>query len=114
MKKLLVILLLGSSLTAFSQDSTATFDYNSRKGLEHYNKGVDIINAMGVNEAHVDSIGEVAKTQFTIALRYLEKAYAINPKNEKILVGLQGSYFSLSDTEKADRFKKELQALKKK
>ena len=106
--------MLGLGFTAFSQDSTQTFNYNSKKGLEHYNKGVDAINAMGASETPLDSIGEPAKAQFTIALRYLEKAYAINPKSEKVLIALQGTYFSLDDMEKSDRFKNELAALKKK
>lgn len=114
MKKLILILLLGYGFPAFSQDSTNTFNYNSRKGLEHYNKGVDAINTMNDSELPLDSIGEPAETQFAIALRYLEKAYAVNPKSEKILMALQGTYFSLSDMERSDRYKKELEALKKK
>ncbi len=116
MKKLLLILILGFGLTAFSQDSTNAFDYNYKKGMEHYNKGVDKINNSTL-EAPPDvdsSIVAAAKIEFNKALPFLLKAYSINPKNEKVLIALQGVYFSLNDFEKSDRYKKELESLKKK
>jgi hypothetical protein len=105
---------MASGFAVFAQDSTRAFDYNSKMGLKHYNIGVDIINSKGTAEANLDSIGEPAKTQFAIALRYLDKAYAIDPKNEKVLKALQGTHFSLSDNAKAERYRSELEALKKK
>ena len=48
-----------------------------------------------------------------LSLPFLEKAYSINSKNEKLLTALQGTYFGLYDFEKSDRYKKELESLKK-
>lgn len=113
MKKLFTIIILGFGLTAFSQDSTNTFDYNYRKGIEHYNKGVDIVNKIQ-GEPIIENIQTEAKEEFTKALPFLQKAYSINPKNEKVLKGLQGVYFSLYEFDTADKYKKELEALNKK
>lgn len=116
MKKVFCLILLLASLTVFSQDSTNTFDYNYKKGMEHYNKGVNVINDNGMVQhttMYIDSVQKEAKDEFKKAIPYLEKAYAINPKNEKVLSALQGSYFGLYDFEKSDRYKKELESLKK-
>ncbi len=116
MKKLFTIVILGLSLTAFSQDSTNTFDYNYKKGMEHYNKGVDSINKahdLAENEVHDTSLVKKGRGEFKQALPFLLKAYTINPKNEKLLIALQGIYFGLYEFETSDRYKQELESLKK-
>ena len=116
MKKVIFILfVIVSGIKGFSQDSTNTFEYNYKKGMEHYNKGVDIINASSHDEILiVDSLKTEAKTEFNFALPFLLKAYSINAKNQKVLIALQGVYFSLYDFDKSDRYKKELESLNKK
>lgn len=114
-------MLLGFGLSAFSQDSTNSFDYNYRKGMEHYNKGVDIVNKDA--DAHnqnptddwVDTLVHFkARDEFRQSLPFLLKAYSLNPKNEKLLTALQGVYFSMYDFKESDRYKNELELLKKK
>ena len=113
MKRVITAFLFLASLPAFSQDSANTFDYNYRKGMEHYNKGVDIVNKIQ-GEPILDSINPKVKVEFNYALPFLLKAYSINSKNEKVLTALQGTYFGLYEFETADRYKKELEQLKKK
>lgn len=127
MKKLFLMLLLGFGITAFSQDSTNTFDYNYKKGMEHYNKGVDILNKydfkpneriacveLVIPKDSTDSVMVQAKREFNSALPFLLKSYSIDSKNEKVLTALQGIYFSMYDFKESDRYKNELELLKKK
>lgn len=112
MKYAFMLILFLSALPAFSQDSTNTFEYNYKMGMEHYNKGVNVINNDGMVQhttVYIDSVQD----EFKKAIPYLEKAYSINSKNEKILTALQGSYFGLYDFAKSDKYKKELDFLKK-
>ena len=117
MKILVVALFFLASFVAFSQDSTKTFGYNYRKGMLHYNKGVDMINWMGMDSGHspiyLDSVRTDAKEEFNMALPYLQKAYLIKPKEENILKALQGVYFTLEDQARSDRYRNELEAVKK-
>src|SRR5207249_3669470 len=106
-------IILGFGLTAFSQDSTNAFDYNYKKGMEHYNKGVDYVNHIKSNDKVLNEMSSDAKMEFKAAIPFLEKAYKLKSKDEKLLIALQGSYFSLQNFEKSDRYKKELEALKK-
>lgn len=101
-------------LSTFSQDSTSTFDYNYKRAMEHYNKGVEIVNNIGEDDPVLDVISAQVKEQFQLALPYLLKAHSINSKNEKLLTALQGTYFGLYDFEKSDRYKSELELLNKK
>lgn len=48
---------------------------------------------------------------FKKSLPYMEKAYALDPKNKNTLTGLSGIYFSLNEEEKSNKFKAELDAL---
>ena len=115
MKKLITIAFLGFGLTAFAQDSTNTFDYNYKKGMEHYNRGVDQINKVytGQEPINFDSLHAETLAHFKTALPFLLKAYSLNSKNEKVVTALQGSYFSMQDFKNSDKYKKELEALKK-
>ena len=118
MKKILFLLFVTlSGVEGFSQDSTNTFDYNYRKGIIHYNKGVDSVNrhnVLGESEVHDTLLLRSGRKEFTEALPFLLKAYSINPKNEKLLTALQGVYFSLYEFRESDRYKSELEQLKKK
>ncbi len=115
MRNFLFILFFGFSVTVFSQDSTNTFEYNYRKGMECYNEGVVENNrAWILEEINEDSIRIAMQTHFKKALPFLQKAYSINPKDEEILTALQGTYFSLYEFDKSDKYKKELEALNKK
>ena len=105
-------MLLGSGSSAFSQDSTNTFEYNYRKGMEYYNAGDDITNSK--NSYSTVELIEKANSEYKKALPFLESAYLINPKHEKLLGALQDVCFSLYDFEKSDKYYYELKALKTK
>jgi hypothetical protein len=113
MRRLVTILFFGFALTAFSQDSTNHFEFNCKKGMEHYNKGVDIINKIE-GDPILDSINAKAKAEFNLALPFLLKAYSLNSKDEKVLTALHGVYFGLENYSTADKYKAELELLKKK
>ncbi|MBI4930898.1 MAG: hypothetical protein HY841_09065 [Bacteroidetes bacterium] len=94
--------------------SNKEFYSNYKQGIAFYNKAVDIINkAETGKDETVNKIQEDAITELKTALPFLEKAYSINSKNEKILTALQGSYFAMNEFEKSDRYKQELESLKK-
>ncbi len=102
---------------SFQEDGTnREFYANYKQGIAYYNKGVDIITKAQPAETvgSTEKLPDDAKAQFNTALPFLEKAYTLNPKNEKILLALQGTYFALADYTKSDSFKKELDTLKKK
>jgi hypothetical protein len=92
------------------------FYANYKQGIAHYNKGVDVINKTEPDGTigSVDKLQEEATAEFKAALPFLEKAYSLNSKNEKVLIALQGVYFALADFDKSDRYKKEQEILKKK
>ncbi|MEK6615676.1 MAG: hypothetical protein AABZ32_06140 [Bacteroidota bacterium] len=115
MKKNLLIIAMCFGLSAFSQDINKDFKENYSKGIEHYNKGVDIINTLQPNEnvMRLDEYMGDAQKQFKEALPYIEKAHSINPSDKNTLTALIGIYFSLYDYEKSDKYKKELESLKK-
>ena len=115
MKILIAAFLFLMSLSAFSQDSTNTFDYNYKKGTLHYNKGVSILNKADVTmlaPMSMNAIPDSARTELMLALPFFQKAYSLDSKNEKVLKGLQGVYFIIDNNE-YERYKKELEALKK-
>lgn len=115
MKKLILIALVASGLTAFSQDSTNTFDYNYKKGIYYYNSGVDSVKKY-LPEAQFpqcSKMPEQAMSQFKKALPYLEKAHSIDPKDENTLKALIGVTAATGENEKHDLYKKELESLKK-
>ena len=103
------------SIALHAEQSNKEFKENYEEGLEYYNKGVDILNNMHSDGrvVQVDQLPDEAKKQFQSALPFFEKAYAINPKNEKLLIALQGVFFSMNDSAKSDRYKNELESLKK-
>ena len=93
--------------------SNKEFYSNYKQGIVFYNKAVDIINKAEIgNNETLNKIQEEAITELKTALPFLEKAYSINSKNEKILTALQGAFFAMNEYEKSDRYKKELETLK--
>ena len=97
------------------EDINKEFRENYKKGMAAYNAAVDAINKMepASDVVTIDKMQEEAKEHFKSAMPFFEKAYSINSKNEKLLIALQGVYFGLSDFEKSDRYKNELESLKK-
>ena len=101
---------------SLSEDgSNPEFYRNFKMGIVSYNKAVELINNSQGEKTNAVSASshDGAIQEFKNALPYLEKAYSINPKNEKILNALQGTYVALSDDKKSEQFKAELDALKK-
>ncbi len=94
---------------------TNNWSANFNLAMLYYNYGVDIINAMSVESdiIVIENIQEEAKTQFKKALPYARKAYSLKPKEKRILVALQGIYFSLYEFEKSDEFKAKIELLDK-
>ena len=95
-------------------------DSNSRAAnlnlaLFYYNYGVDIINAMDVSSdiIVIENIQDQAKELFKKALPYALKSYALNSKDRRVLVCLQGIYFSLYEFDKSDEFKAKVELLDK-
>ena len=88
---------------------------NLNLALLYYNYGVDIINAMDVSSdiIVIENIQDQAKELFKKALPYALKSYALNPKDRRVLVCLQGIYFSLYEFEKSDEFKAKVEDLDK-
>jgi len=104
-----------TTIAAQDNGSSIEFQDNYTKGADLYNKGVDIINKLSLSST-IDETNKAkiqANAQFKMALPFLEKAYNLNPKNENILKALQGAYFSFNDIKDSDRYKKELESLKK-
>ena len=105
MKKLITIAFLGFGLTAFAQDSTNTFDYNYRKGLEHRDKG---IKSWGVEKKPSVSAIE----EFKLATPFFEKAYPENPR--KVYEVLIQAYAISGEKEKMKNLKKDFSKRTKK
>ena len=114
MKNFYLIFFLAFSLKSFAQDVNPQFKENYSKGIELYNKGVDIINNLQPSESvmRLDQIEGDALKQFKDALPYLEKAYSLNPHDKNTLTALLGIYFSMYDMEKYNKYKKEFDSLK--
>ena len=94
---------------------TNNWSGNFNLAMLYYNYGVDIINNMSVESdiMMIDNIQEEAKELFKKALPYALKAYSMRPKERRILVALQGIYFSLYEFEKSDEFKAKAEGLEK-
>ena len=115
MKRIITLIILCCPLVIFAQNNKKDFDDNYKKGIELYNKGVDVINNVQPTDEvmRLDEIQESAKKYFKEALPFLEKACSLNSKDKNTLTALTGIYFSMNDFEKSDKYKKELEALKK-
>lgn len=90
-----------------------TANYNL--AMLYYNYSVSTINSMNSETDIVElmSLQDGCIDLFKKSLPYMLKAYELNPKRIETLKGLQGIYFSLSEVEKSDEIKKQIQALEK-
>lgn len=103
-------------LLTIEKDRDSKFLENYRKGAEHYNKAVDIVQKADYDSelSQLENVQHSATDAFKLALPYLENAYKINPKDEETLVGLAGIYFALGDNDKSIKYRQELELLQKK
>ncbi len=87
---------------------------NYNMGILYYNRGVEIVNNMDYSADLVDlnKIQEEIYTLLRKSLPYMKKAYDLNPNRKETLIGLQGIYYSLNDTDKSESFKKKLEKIK--
>jgi len=117
-----MITALGFVLSSFAQDSTNTFDY--KKGMEYFTKAMqneimiyELLNASndpGYDPVLPDSLIQNTSSMFQNAMPYFLKAYAIKPKDKKILTALKSTYSHLYRFDEADNYNKKLEALNKK
>lgn len=87
---------------------------NYNMGILYYNEGVDIVNNMDYSAdlADLNRIQEEIYILLRKSLPYMKKAYDLNPNRKETLIGLQGIYYSLNDTDKSESFKKKLEQIK--
>lgn len=88
---------------------------NYSLGVLYYNKAVAIINEMDF-ETDLMALSETQDKTLEIfkqSLPFMEKAYQLNPKRKETLIGLEGIYYSLNETEKLNKIKQELSTLDK-
>ena len=91
-------------------------DANYNMGILYYNEAVTKIQE---SEYETDLIA-LSQLQdecieiFKKSLPYMEKAYALDPNNKNVLLGLSGIYFSLNDEAKSNEFKAKYDALNNK
>lgn len=78
-----------------------------------YNRGVYNIQLITPDNdiPSINRIQEVSKEFFLEALPFMHKAYGFDATRKEVLLGLEGIYYSLQDTEKSERYKQEYEAL---
>lgn len=96
-------------------NSGVKFENEYHKGRAYYNEGVDIMESLDYEKENnaLDSIVASVSDKFKLALPHFKKACELNPTNKSTLYGLAGIYFSLNDFEKSEKYKDELNLLKK-
>ncbi|HMU13049.1 MAG: hypothetical protein JST41_05270 [Bacteroidetes bacterium] len=79
----------------------------------YYNRGVYNIQRINASTdlPTIGQVQEVSKEFFMQALPYMEKAQAMNPKRRETLLGLEGIYYSLQNTDKSEEFRHKYEAL---
>ena len=119
MKKILFLLLVPlstfallsiNSIEGFSRDSTNTFEYNYRKGMECYDKGEELQKKYLDEGFKSCGIPTDVVEQYGLALPYLERAYTINNKDEKLLKSLMIIYSTWGNIGKGKKRGKEYYA----
>lgn len=73
----------------------------------YFNQGVLRIRSISAEDdiPSIQQIQEVSRELFQQALPYMLKAHDLNPTRRETLVGLEGIYYSLQDTENSERFR---------
>ncbi len=89
---------------------------NINLGVLYYNQGATLMKMMDydVDLAQLDVIQENAKKLFKQSLPFMIKVYELDPKAERALEGLTGIYTALLEQDKAEQYRKQQEALKKK
>ncbi|MCB0792424.1 MAG: tetratricopeptide repeat protein [Flavobacteriales bacterium] len=79
----------------------------------YYNRGVYNIQRIGAENdiPSLQRIQEVSRSFFMQALPYMLKAFEMNPKRRETLLGLEGIYYSLQDTESSEHYRQLYEAL---
>jgi hypothetical protein len=72
-----------------------------------FNRGVVRIRSISADDdiPSIQQIQEVSRELFQQALPYMLKAHDLNPGRRETLLGLEGIYYSLQDTENSERFR---------
>ncbi len=130
MKGLILFLICFNSFISFSQSKACdaidlknkiesyeksiandSLNYKAYKsiGLIYHCLGINLIlNHLECDDSNIESIiltQEKSIIYFNQAITYLNKAYLINPKNEKTIQGLAAVYLSLNDDKKYNIYK---------
>lgn len=73
----------------------------------YFNRGVVRIRSISADDdiPSIQQIQEVSRELFQQALPYMLKAHDLNPGRRETLLGLEGIYYSLQDTENSERFR---------
>lgn len=78
-----------------------------------YNRGVYNIQKITPENdiPGIQDIQRVSRVFFNAALPYMLKAFDMNPARKETLLGLEGVYYSLQDTEKSEHYRQLYEAL---
>lgn len=89
---------------------------NLNMGIYYYNQGAKLIREMPVDVdlVQLDVFQDNATKLLKQSLPFMSKVYELNPKEQKVLEGLEGIYHQLNDEEKALDFKRQKEELLKK
>ena len=89
---------------------------NAGLGIIYYNQAVEIINKQSydIDVVTLNQIQDECVLIFKKALPYMLKAYNIDKLNYNTLEGLSGIYFGLNDIPNSNKYKEELNKIKKK
>lgn len=85
-------------------------------GIIYYNQAVEIINKQryDIDVVTLNQIQDESVLIFKKALPYMLKAYNVDQLNYNTLEGLSGIYFGLNDIPNSNKYKEELNKIKKK
>lgn len=84
---------------------------NLNLGVLYYNQGATLMRQMDydVDLSQLDVIQENAKKLFKQSLPFMTQVYELDPKDKRVLEGLQGIYYSLNEFDKSNEFKQKLE-----
>lgn len=84
---------------------------NLNLGVLYYNQGATLMRQMDydVDLSQLDVIQENAKKLFKQSLPFMTQVYELDPKDKRVLEGLQGIYYSLNEYDKSNEFKQKLE-----
>ena len=73
----------------------------------YYNRGVYQIRAIRAEDdiPTIQQVQEASREYFQKALPFMLKAHELNPNRRETLLGLEGIYYSLQDTDNSDKFR---------